>query len=241
MLVVADEVEPGLWSDAIRSMPVDLLLAAGDLPFDYLEFLVDALDRPGVFVPGNHDLDLDLGGFDSVAGIPLRAGFPSRWPGPRGWINADGEVVTAAGLRIAGLGGSIRYNDGPNQWTEAQQARRARRLVRKARRRPVDVLLTHSPPRGVGDREDPPHRGFECLRDAVDRLHPAWMLHGHIHPHGEPVPDHQLGATTVRNVVGHRFIEIARSPANLEGYSPPIQRRWAVRPARAIGRGHSHT
>lgn len=213
-LVVADEVEPGLWSDSVRSMRVDLLLAAGDLPFDYLEFLADALDRPGVFVPGNHDPE--LGGFGFFAGIPMRAGFPSRWPGPRGWTNADGQVVAVAGLRIAGLGGSIRYHDGPNQWTDAQQARRARRLTRKAGRRPVDVLLTHAPPRGVGDRDDAPHRGFECLHDAVDRLRPAWLLHGHIHPHGEPVPDRRLGETVVRNVVGHRLIDITPTTASAE-------------------------
>lgn len=210
-LVVADEVESGLWTDAVRSHSVDLVLAAGDLPFDYLEFLVDALDRPGVFVPGNHDPDLT--GFGRFAGMATRAGFPDRWPGPRGWVNADTRVVDVAGLRIAGLGGSIRYNDGGNQWTQRQQARRARRLeraARRARRRDggrVHVLLTHSPPRGVGDRDDPPHRGFGCLHQTVQRLQPDWLLHGHIHPHGEHSAEYRMGTTRVRNVVGRHIIE----------------------------------
>jgi Icc-related predicted phosphoesterase len=123
-------------------------------------------------------------------------------------VNADGQVVEAAGLRIAGLGGSIRYNEGPNQWTERQQARRAARLVRAAHRHPVDVLLTHSPPRAVGDREDPPHRGFECLHMVVDQLRPKVMVHGHIHPHGQPVPDRELGETRVLNTVGYRILDI---------------------------------
>ena len=52
-------------------------------------------------------------------------GSALAWPGPCGAVNADGRIVRIAGLRIAGLGGSIRYNDGPNQWTERQQRRRA--------------------------------------------------------------------------------------------------------------------
>lgn len=115
-LVVADEVDHALWSDVGRVGSVDLLLSAGDLPFDYLEFLVDALEVPAVMVPGNHDRE--LGGYTLHAGLSVRAGFPERWPGPRGWANADTRVVTAAGLRIAGLGGSVRYSGGPNQWTD---------------------------------------------------------------------------------------------------------------------------
>ncbi|MFO7193179.1 MULTISPECIES: metallophosphoesterase [Thermocrispum] len=204
-LVVADEVDHALWSDVGRVGSVDLLLSAGDLPFDYLEFLVDALEVPAVMVPGNHDRE--LGGYTLHAGLSVRAGFPERWPGPRGWANADTRVVTAAGLRIAGLGGSVRYSGGPNQWTQQQAARRARRLVRRARG-PVDVLLTHSPPRGVGDGDDDPHQGFDCLHDVVRRLRPRWLLHGHIHPYGQRVEDHILGTTTVRNVVGSHIIDL---------------------------------
>ncbi|WP_024877635.1 metallophosphoesterase family protein [Saccharomonospora piscinae] len=203
VLAVADEVEESFWTDRVGDLSVDLILAAGDLPFDYLEFLASALDRPLVFVPGNHDPD--LGGFARRNGLVLRAGFPSEWPGPSGGLNADGRVVEVAGLRIAGLGGSPRYNGGPNQWTEREQARRARGLVRRARRRPVDVLLTHTPPRGAGDGgddADAPHRGFVCLHDTVRRLRPRWLLHGHVHPYGPRPPDHRLDGTRVRNIVG---------------------------------------
>ncbi|OZM75172.1 metallophosphoesterase [Amycolatopsis antarctica] len=211
-LVVADEVDERLWTDAVRCHEVDLVLAAGDLPFDYLAFIAGTLDRPLVFVPGNHDADLT--GFTRHGGLFMRGGFPARWPGPDGGINADGRVVDVAGLRIAGLGGSIRYNEGPNQWTQAQQARRARRLARSVLRRHrrdgrgVDVLLTHSPPRGVGDRDDPPHQGFDCLHATVRRLRPEWLLHGHIHPYGEQLPELRLGRTRVRNVVGRQIMEL---------------------------------
>jgi calcineurin-like phosphoesterase family protein len=212
VLAVADEVVPQLWTDLRDRMRVDLVLAAGDLPFDYLAHLSSTLDRPCVFVPGNHDPDLT--GYRNVRGLWTRAGMPARWPGPAGGMNVDGDVLDIAGLRIAGLGGSIRYTAGPNQWTERQQARRVRRVARQAawRRlrdgRWVDVLLCHSPPLHCGDREDPPHRGFDCLHGAVRRMRPAMLLHGHIHPHGESTPDRQLGHTLVRNIVGYQILEI---------------------------------
>jgi calcineurin-like phosphoesterase family protein len=212
-LVVSDEVDERLWTAAVLGYSVDLVLGAGDLPYDYLEFLADTLDKPCVFVPGNHDPDLS--GYTHYSGLSMKDGFPAAWPGPQGGINADGTVVDIAGLRVAGLGGSIRYNDGPNQWTERQQARRAHKLVRTADRlrrkdgRGVDVLLTHAPPLGLGDRDDPPHRGFECLHRTIEQLRPKWLLHGHIHPHGQPVPDRTAGETRLRNVVGHQVMEFA--------------------------------
>ncbi|AHH94353.1 metallophosphoesterase [Kutzneria viridogrisea] len=208
---MSDEVVEHLWTQQVRQLDVDLVLGAGDLPFDYLEYLSSALDRPCVFVPGNHDADLS--GYANVRGLWTKAGMPARWPGPAGGVNADGAVVDVAGLRIAGLGGSIRYNPGPNQWTERQQARRARRTTRLAGWRRlrdgqgVDVLLTHSPPKDCGDREDAPHRGFDCLHEMVRRLRPRVLLHGHIHPHGEPTPDRDLAGTRVVNVVGYKVFE----------------------------------
>ncbi|RZS44251.1 Icc-related predicted phosphoesterase [Herbihabitans rhizosphaerae] len=215
VLAVADEVVEHLWTEQVRRHDVDLILGAGDLPFDYLEHLSNTLDKPCVFVPGNHDPD--LGGYTRVRGLWLRGGFPARWPGPAGGSNVDGRLTERAGLVIAGLGGSIRYNDGVNQWTEQQQARRARRLARTVAWQRfrglhgVDVLLTHSPPRGVGDREDAPHRGFVCLHDTVRRLRPKLLVHGHIHPHGEAVPDRTLDGTRVVNVVGYRVLDIPTS------------------------------
>jgi calcineurin-like phosphoesterase family protein len=212
VLTVSDEVVESLWTDQVHRHPVDLVLAAGDLPFDYLEYIADSLEQPCVLVPGNHDVD--LGGYARTRGMWIRSGFPARWPGPQGWVDTDGRIVDVAGLRIAGLGGSIRYSNGPNQWTERQQARRVRSLARAAQRRyrrdgrGVDVLLTHSPPRGVGDREDPPHRGFTCLHDAVRRIRPAMLLHGHIHPHGATLPEHRLNGTRVINTVGYKILDI---------------------------------
>jgi predicted phosphodiesterase len=215
LLAVSDEVDPRLETPLARRLRPDLLLGAGDLDVDYLDYLSNLFEVPLVFVPGNHDADRS-GLRRSRGGLLLRAGLPSPEVGPAGGLDADGGVVDVAGLRVAGLGGSIRYRPGPNQYSQREQARRGRKLVRRVARRqrrderPVDVLLTHSPPLDCGDGDDGPHRGFAALHDVVAALRPQLLLHGHIHPYGQQAPDRFLGGTRVVNVVGHKLLELEK-------------------------------
>lgn len=224
VLAVSDEVDEALCTDVRPARGVELILACGDLPFDYLGYLMNALDVPLVFVPGNHDPDL-TGFRASRAGLTLQAGLPTTAPWPSGAVNADGRVVDVHGLRIAGLGGCLRYSEGPNQYSERQQAHRARALSTRARWRrlrgggAVDVLLTHAPPRGVGDGDDAPHRGFQALSGLVRRLRVPLLLHGHVHPYGADVHDLRVGATVVRNVVGKHIVEIERRTTRQRVYT----------------------
>jgi Calcineurin-like phosphoesterase len=221
VLAVSDEVDEALWTDASAAGRVGLILACGDLPLAYLGALMNALEVPLAFVPGNHDPELS-GYRTSRGGLTLRAGMPARLPWPDGAVNADGRVVDVAGLRVAGLGGCRRYSGGPNQYTDRQQARRARTLRGRARwrglrdGRGVDVLLTHAPPRGVGDGEDPPHRGFSALHGLVAAIRPAALLHGHVHPYGAPVRPGRLGRTLVCNVTGWHVLEIGPGTGRAE-------------------------
>ena len=213
VLAVADEVSDVLWGPRAAALAPDLVLAAGDLPWDYLEFLASTTNAPVLFVPGNHDPAVPRLRVHR-SGQFLRAGMPCEPPRPVGCHAVDGTVLDAAGLRVAGLGGCVRYRPGPNQYSQREYRGRASRLLRRvarlARRTPgaVDVLLTHAPPRGLGDEDDRPHVGIDALHPVLDRLHPRWHLHGHIHPHGHPRRDRTVGPTTVRNVVPYRVIEI---------------------------------
>ena len=217
VLAVADEVSDALWGPRAAALAPDLVLAAGDLPWDYLEFLASATDAPVVFVPGNHDPDVPRTRVHR-SGQFLRAGMPCDPPRPVGCRTVDGvvlDVVTAGGvLRIAGLGGCVRYRPGPNQYSQGEYRRRAARLLRtvaRLQRRvpgPVDVLLTHAPPRGLGDGDDRPHVGIAALHPVLERLTPRWHLHGHLHPYGMPRPDRTVGTTTLRNVIPYRVLEI---------------------------------
>jgi 3',5'-cyclic AMP phosphodiesterase CpdA len=219
LLAVADEVDRELYDPQIKELDVDLVVSCGDLPFDYLEFILTTLSVPLIFVPGNHDPDLRGRPLDGdIIGL-TKTGFKRNWetdpPGPPGGLNADCRIVDEAGVRIAGLGGSVRYSRGPNQYTQRQMRARALRLElrdrwqRATNGRSVDVLIAHSPPAGLGDDpDDPAHRGFEAFHRLIKTLSPRLFLHGHVHPFGTATPPHRLGSTEVHNVVGHKVLEI---------------------------------
>lgn len=196
VLAVADEEVLGFES-RLPHLDVDLVLSAGDLPWGYLEQIRDTLDVPGGFVPGNHD--------------PATAGGV----GPRGWTNLDRTVADLAGLRIAGLGGCVRYKPGPHQHSQAEFAATADRLAIDASSGIVDVVLTHAPPLGLGDEPDGPHVGIEALHPLLEALRPTWHLHGHIHPFGMLKPDRRVGDTTIRNVIPWQVIDVVPRAATV--------------------------
>ena len=215
VLAIADEVDHSLVGERLTRIRPDLVVSAGDLPWDYIEAVASGVDVPVVFVPGNHDPQVASTKV-SRAGLHLDAGMPCPTPRPVGAVNADGLVVEVAGLRIAGLGGCVRYRPGPNMYSQREYHLRARRLSWRVHRpwrssrgsAGVDILLTHAPPLGLGDEDDGPHVGIAALHGLLDRLRPTWLLHGHIHPHGQPRPDRRVGDTTIRNVVPVRVFDI---------------------------------
>lgn len=208
VLVIADEEAPNLHVQTLRDLAPGLVLAAGDLPWDYLEFIASSVDAPMVFVPGNHDPAMQRTRWGTF-GEYDESGVSLNDPRPHGATNADQTVVEAAGLRIAGLGGCVRYKPGPHQYTQRQYDVRAKRLLRRARRGgPVDILLTHAPPFGLGDGDDQPHEGIHALHTVLERLEPSWHLHGHVHPYGQTMPDRVVGPTTIRNVIPWKVLEV---------------------------------
>lgn len=231
ILAIADEVDESLYGPTLKQLEPDIVLSCGDLPFEYLEYIVTVLSVPLLFVPGNHDPDLrtrrPVQPEPVRSGRPFQSGASTDWflsgtlaspPGPEGCVNVDGAIVNDKGLTVAGLGGSVRYAEGPNRYTQGQMRRRALRLeargrLRRAFRRDgVDVLITHSPPFEVGDiPDDPAHVGFSAFHRLVEKLRPRLFLHGHVHPYGEKQPDRWLGETRVVNVVPHRLLEVPQS------------------------------
>ena len=170
LLLLADVESPYLWDHYRpgRLDDVDLILSCGDLNAQYLSFLVTMGRAPLLYVHGNHDT--------TYAEHP-----------PEGCDCIEDKLVTVGGLRILGLGGSIYYSGGANQYTERQMARRIRRLRwRIWRAGGVDIVLTHSPAQGYGDGGDYAHRGFACFLDLIDRYHPRYLVHGHVHTNYVP-------------------------------------------------------
>ena len=196
---MSDTVEPILYGGSLAryAAGVEAVVSCGDLPFEYLEYVVTFSGAPLYYVRGNHD--------------------PEGPKAPEGCIPIDGRVVDVGGVVLAGLSGSPWYSGGPNQHTERAMRRRSRALsarISLGRMRgsnPPDVLVTHSPPLGLGDREDVAHTGFEPFLRLIDRHTPTLWLHGHVHLYGPEAREGReahRGGTRVVNVYGHRILEV---------------------------------
>ena len=103
ILAIADEESKYLWEYYERSKlaGIDLIISCGDLDPDYLSFLVTLSSVPVLYVHGNHD------------------GKYVKSP-PEGCICIEDKIYVHKGVRILGLGGSMRYSSGKHQYTERQ-------------------------------------------------------------------------------------------------------------------------
>lgn len=85
-----------------------------------------------------------------------------------------------------------------------------RLLLNKVRYgRYLDVLVTHAPPRGLGDREDPAHQGFESIKWLLRFARPRYQLHGHIHLYDRTEQSTFVyDRTTIINVYPYQRLEL---------------------------------
>lgn len=165
ILALADEELALFWDSYVpgRLREYDLILSAGDLKAAYLSFVVTMARAPVLYVHGNHD-----------TGYAVTE--------PEGCDCIDGKIVEYRGLRVLGLGGCVWYRPGDHQYTQKQMAKRIRKLRWDiAKYGGVDIVVTHAPPAGVGDSDDRAHQGFESFLELIDRYHPRYLLHGHVH------------------------------------------------------------
>ncbi len=150
-----------------RYSDIELVVSCGDIPSVYLEFIISVLNIPLFYVRGNHD-----------------ESYSERPPGGEDLHN---KIRHYKGLTFAGLEGSIQYNRGDIQYTEMQMMGMVMQMgprIGMSRLRNghgIDILITHSPPRGIHDMEDLPHNGFRALLRFMEWYKPRYMLHGHVH------------------------------------------------------------
>ena len=165
ILVVADVESAALWDFYAQNKrkDIDLIISCGDLKPEYLSFLTTMYYCDVLYVHDNHD------------------GRYAKTP-PEGCICIEDRIINYNGLRILGLGGSMQYSNGSHQYTEKQMRRRIRRLWPQLKRhKGFDILVTHSPAKGIHDGEDLPHQGFQCIYDLMDKYNPLYFVHGHVH------------------------------------------------------------
>jgi hypothetical protein len=194
LLAVSDERDPALDDERNRRglEPLDAVLGCGDLEPDYLAFLADAFTVPLLAVRGNHDRG---GAWDAALHIPQPI---------------DGRVEHTAGLPLIGLSWPGRRR-GRAVRDELAAWRQVLDAAARAwwRREPPRIVLSHVPPRGLGDTPtDPYHVGFAAYAWLCRRLRPVLWLHGHTATAAVTRREYEWDGTMLVNVTGAVLIEI---------------------------------
>lgn len=197
LLLVSDKEDRYIWDhfDNERFKDIAFILSCGDLKAEYLSFLVTMVNKPLFYVPGNHD--------KSFVDEP-----------PEGCVSADGKLIEHEGLRIAGFGGSMRYNLGAFQYDEKEMRSRVYGLkIPIWYKHGFDILLTHAPAKLCGDSKDLCHSGFQCFADLIDKHKPKYHFHGHNHlEYGNFPRIIRRGETTVINACGYFILDTEKPP-----------------------------
>lgn len=198
ILCVSDTVVPQMENAAHlrrRYSDIELLISCGDMPSYYLEYITSVLNVPLFYVRGNHDTS-----------------YPEHPPGGE---DLHKQIVRYKGLVFAGIEGSMKYNNSPIQYTNGEVSRMVFDMAlplglrRIGHDNGLDVLVTHSPPKGIHDRDDLPHRGFAGLVTFMDWYRPRYLLHGHVHTwDNRDVVTSQYKATTIMNINPVKIVEI---------------------------------
>jgi Icc-related predicted phosphoesterase len=203
VLALSDQIQDLVYtpSAAQRFKDVDLVISCGDLPYYYVEYLVDVIGKPVFFVRGNHAARIEYG-------------QGTQRTSPWGAVDLHRRLVNHQGLLMLGFEGCQRYRRGPFQYTQGEMwnfvLAKLPRLIwnRIVHGRALDVLVTHAPAWGVNDKPDPAHQGFKAFRWLLKVFRPRYHLHGHIHIYSNDSPARtRFEDTEVINTYGYREIE----------------------------------
>ena len=205
ILSISDTVIPSIYSNHIREKfaDIDLVIACGDLPYYYQEFIITLLNVPLYFVHGNHDPKVEY----SNHGVCTY---------PHGGTSLHRQVIYQDNMLMAGVQGSIRYSNSSDfQYTQFQMWLHDIRLVpnllwnQTVYGRHLDLFATHAPPWGIHDGPDYPHIGIKAFNWLIRVFKPKIHFHGHIHVYKpNMITETIVGETKVVNTYGYKVTEI---------------------------------
>lgn len=219
ILCVSDQIDPLVYSSNIkeRYKDIDLVISAGDLPMEYLDFIVSSLNKPVLFVFGNHNLS-EFGLYHNTQSssdvIEKARGLGLNKLNTHGATYIGFKTHKEGSLLIAGVSGSLNYNNGLNQYTDMQMRFKLMRMIpvliwNKLRYgRYLDILVTHASPLGIHDKPDPCHKGFACFLWFIEKFSPKFLIHGHIHLYDlQDIRVSTFLKTTVINAYSHYILD----------------------------------
>lgn len=152
----------------------DIIFLLGDIDIMLLESIKKHFaEKPIIGVHGNHDYPGDLSHF--------------------GIADIHGRVGNFKGTRFLGVEGCVRYKAGEAPIHEQKDITTLLQAMP-----PVDIVLSHNSPKGIHDKPDIAHVGYEGLRSYIDNHQPKYVLHGHQHTNQRTM----VGSTEVINIYG---------------------------------------
>ncbi|URZ06039.1 metallophosphoesterase family protein [Clostridium felsineum] len=165
ILLISDEESKYMWDFFVPEnfKDIDIIISCGDLKAEYLSFLVTMIKAPLFYIRGNHD--------NNYKNNP-----------PEGCECIDGKIINYNGIRIMGLGGSMKYRETTLVYTEKEMRKRINKLkFGLFFNRGVDIIVSHAAPKGINDENDLCHEGFKCFLELIQKYSPKYFCHGHIH------------------------------------------------------------
>lgn len=189
---------------------VDLIVSCGDLPMSYLDYAATTLNAPLYFVLGNHN---------SLIPISKNSNYPYN---SSGYNLHCSNYFYEKRLLIAGVEGSVKYNNGPQQYSQSEMWSNVFSLIPALLRnkllhgRYLDIFVSHAPPWQIHDQQDLPHNGIHAFRWLDKVFKPKIHLHGHIHVYRpDTVRETVYYNTKVINCYGYREILFDEPTDNL--------------------------
>lgn len=174
ILIIADD------ESLLESLPdchADVLISCGDVP-DRL--ILECSKRSScaqiLAVKGNHDSSGDFS---------------------QGITDLHLNTIKIGDIKFGGFAGAWRYKPVGNFLFDQSEVNRLLPMFPA-----VDIFVAHNSPRGIHDREDDVHFGFEGFVRYIDRVQPKFFLHGHQHLNSET----QRNGTSVIGTYGSRLI-----------------------------------
>lgn len=208
----------GMLTGSLAVPPCDVLIHAGDFSArgtwgeleDFAEWLGRQPARRKLVVAGNHDAQCEE---DAAR---ARATFAAA-----GVDYLCDEGLEVEGLRVWGSPWTPTFN----RWSFMKDAHLLKAHF-EAIPEGLDVLVTHGPPRGVGDMTlRGATAGCDALRARVVRVRPRLHVFGHIH---EGSGTHRVeGVSTV-------FVNAACAPFAGRAARPPVLAHLAPRQPRDV-------
>ncbi|MFT8312698.1 MAG: metallophosphoesterase family protein [Clostridium sp.] len=192
ILLVSDIESKYIWDFFCKDTfkDIELIISCGDLKADYLSYLATMIHVPVLYVHGNHDH------------------YYIEKP-PEGCTCIDDKLIVYKGIRILGLGGSMKYKSGPFLYTESQMSKRIQKLKLKLfLKKGFDILVSHAPASGINDDNDLCHEGYVNFNNLLDKYSPKYFFHGHVHMNYGKKPRTTIyNNTTIINAYDYYILE----------------------------------